>query len=143
MLAEPHTLLWDYGLSAQLVRTHSTTLKMTPGSVSVPPVSIRVQGLCKECQTQDLANTPSEAVMLQKKPVPKGMGLPLLPGSQIPQGFHKHAAEMLLLLQPCRNSCMRLVVLPGPAPSWSELLSLQPFLLTATSTATAHLLLLP
>lgn len=69
MLAEPHTLLWDYGLSAQLVRTHSTTLKMTPGSVSVPPVSIRVQGLCKECQTQDLANTPSETVMLQK-PIP-------------------------------------------------------------------------
>lgn len=51
MLAEPHTLLWDYGLSAQLVRTRSTTLKMTPGSVSVPPVSIRVQGLCKEPNT--------------------------------------------------------------------------------------------
>lgn len=44
-------------------------------------------------------------------PVPRGEGLALLPGSQIPQGFHKHAAEMLLL-QPCRNSCMRLMVLP-------------------------------
>lgn len=49
--------------------------------------------------------------MLQKMPVPKEEGLALLPGSQIPQGFHKHAAEMLLL-QPCRNGCMRLMVLP-------------------------------
>lgn len=32
---------------------------------------------------------------------------------------------------------------PGPASSWSELLSLQPFLLAACSTATPHLLLLP
>lgn len=49
--------------------------------------------------------------MLQKMPVPKEEGLASLPGSQIPQGFHKHAAEMLLL-QPCRNGCMRLMVLP-------------------------------
>lgn len=58
-----------------------------------------------------MANTSSETVMLQKKPVPKGEGLALLPGSQIPQGFHKHAAEMLLL-RPCRNNCMWLMVLP-------------------------------
>lgn len=51
MSAEPHTLLWDYRLSAQLVRTHSTILKMTPGSVSVPPVRNGVKSLCKECQT--------------------------------------------------------------------------------------------
>lgn len=60
--------------------------------------------------------TPPETVMLQKMPVPKGEGLALLPGSQIPQEFHKHAAKKLLL-QPCRNSCMRLMVLPGPAQS--------------------------